>query len=478
MVNFLRTHAFVVCLLSSSILNMNASETAVLYNNEFNENKNSVEIMKTIELNIQDAVFFAEKQYNSLKDESVKALATLENQTGLGNDFLGWQTLPTDTPAELVARIEATAARLRENCDYVVCVGIGGSYLGAKAVNFALADSFADFYAPKPKEPKVVFAGQNIGEEYLAELANLLKGKRFGIIVISKSGTTTEPAIAFRLLKDQLVEQVGKEAAKNLIVAVTDAKKGALRQMSDEEGYETYVIPDNVGGRFSVLTPVGLLPIAVAGHDIKKLLAGAAEMQNQTLHASDSNISLTYARLRNALYRDGKKIEILVNFNPKLHYFSEWWKQLYGESEGKDGKGIFPASVDDTTDLHSMGQWIQDGERTIFETVISVAKPAVEHRVPMDAADLDGINYLAGKRIDEVNKMAELGTKMAHVEGGVPNIHILIPELDERYLGQLIYFFEKACGISGYLLGVNPFNQPGVEAYKKNMFKLLHKPGY
>ena len=425
--------------------------------------------MKTIELNIQDAVYFADKQYEALKDETVQALATLEEGTGAGNDFLGWLDLPSKTPAELVERIEATAARLRENCDYVVCVGIGGSYLGAKAVNYALADSFADFYAPKPNEPKVIYAGQNIGEEYLAELQNLLKDKKFGIIVISKSGTTTEPAIAFRLLKDQLVAQVGKEEAKNLIVAVTDAARGALRQMSDEEGYETYVIPDNVGGRFSVLTPVG---------DIKKLLAGAAEMEKSTLHASDSNIAQTYARLRNALYRSGKKIEILVNFDPKLHYVSEWWKQLYGESEGKDGKGIFPASVDFTTDLHSMGQWIQDGERTIFETVISVAKPAVEHRVPMDAADLDGINYLAGKRIDEVNKMAELGTKMAHVDGGVPNMHITLPAIDEHSLGQLIYFFEKACGISGYLLGVNPFNQPGVEAYKKNMFKLLKKPGY
>ncbi len=434
--------------------------------------------MKTIDLNIQDAVYFAEKEYNGMEAESVQALTTLEEGTGAGNDFLGWLRLPSETPAELVDRINAAAERLRENCDYVVCVGIGGSYLGAKAVNFALADSFADYYAPKPHEPKVLYAGQNIGEDYTAELQKLLEGKRFGIIVISKSGTTTEPAIAFRLLKDQLVKQVGKDEARKLIVAVTDGSKGALRQMADEEGYETFVIPDNVGGRFSVLTPVGLLPIAVAGHDIKKLLAGAADMERTTLHPSPENPSQTYARLRNALYRSGKKIELLVNFNPKLHYFSEWWKQLYGESEGKDGKGIFPASVDFTTDLHSMGQWIQEGERTIFETVVSVAKPAVEHRVPMDAANLDGINYLAGKRIDEVNKMAELGTKMAHVDGGVPNIRIEIPAIDEYSLGQLIYFFEKACGISGYMLGVNPFNQPGVEAYKKNMFKLLHKPGY
>ncbi|MDE7438220.1 MAG: glucose-6-phosphate isomerase [Muribaculaceae bacterium] len=434
--------------------------------------------MKTINLDIQHAVYFAEKQYEALKDESVKALATLEEGTGAGNDFLGWLRLPSEMPADLVERIEATAARLRQNCEYVVCIGIGGSYLGAKAVNYALADSFDDFYAPKPNEPKVLYAGQNIGQDYTAQLQKLLEGKKFGIIVISKSGTTTEPAIAFRLLKEQLEKQAGKDAAKDLIVAITDANKGALRQMATEEGYETYVIPDNVGGRFSVLTPVGLLPIAVAGHDIKKLLNGAADMERETLHPSDENPAQVYARLRNALYQDGKKIEILVNFDPRLQYFSEWWKQLYGESEGKDGKGIFPASVNFTTDLHSMGQWIQDGERTIFETVISVRKPAIDHRVPMNASDLDGINYLAGKQIDEVNKMAELGTLMAHEDGGVPNIRIEIPTLDEYSLGQLIYFFEKGCGISGYMLGVNPFNQPGVEAYKKNMFKLLKKPGY
>ncbi|MBD5304382.1 MAG: glucose-6-phosphate isomerase, partial [Bacteroides sp.] len=420
--------------------------------------------MKAIQLDTQHAVYFAEKQYEALKDESIKALTTLEEGTGAGNDFLGWLRLPSETSDELVARIEATAARLREKCEYVVCIGIGGSYLGAKAVNYALADSFADYYAPKPNEPKVLYAGQNIGQDYTAELQKLLEGKKFGIIVISKSGTTTEPAIAFRLLKEQLEKQAGKDAAKELIVAVTDASRGALRQMADQEGYETYVIPDNVGGRFSVLTPVGLLPIAVAGHDIKKLLNGAADMERETLHPAETNIAQDYARLRNALYQSGKKIEILVNFEPKLQYFSEWWKQLYGESEGKDGKGIFPASVNFTTDLHSMGQWIQDGERTIFETVMSVRKPAIDHRVPMDAADLDGINYLAGKQIDEVNKMAELGTLMAHEDGGVPNIRIEIPSLDEYSLGQLIYFFEKACGISGYMLGVNPFNQPGVEA--------------
>ena len=434
--------------------------------------------MKSIELNIEKALYFAEKEFNANKDAAVQTITTLEEGTGAGNDFLGWVKLPSEISNELIGRINATAKRLQENCDYVVCVGIGGSYLGAKAVNTALADNFEYYYAPNPKEPKVIYAGQNIGEEYTAELEKLLTGKRFGIIVISKSGTTTEPAIAFRILKELLEKQAGKAVAKDLIVAITDEKKGALRTLATQEGYETYVIPDNVGGRFSVLTPVGLLPIAVAGHDIAKLVAGAVEMEKETLRENADNIAETYARMRNALYASGKKIEILANFDPKLHYFAEWWKQLYGESEGKDGKGIFPASVDFTTDLHSMGQWIQEGERTIFETVISVAKPAVERRVPEDKDNLDGINYLAGKRIDEVNKMAELGTQMAHVEGGVPNIRIELNRLDEHTLGALIYFFEKACGISGYMLGVNPFNQPGVEAYKKNMFKLLKKPGY
>ena len=434
--------------------------------------------MKSIEINIENALYFAEKQYNALEAPAVEAMTALEKGTGEGADFLGWLHLPSETSDKLIADINATAARLREACDYVVCIGIGGSYLGARAVISALSDSFSDFYAPAPKNPKILYAGQNIGEEYLAELQKLLEGKKFGIVVISKSGTTTEPAIAFRLLRDQLEKQAGKDAAKNLIVAITDAKKGALRTMADQEGWETYVIPDNVGGRFSVLTPVGLLPIACAGYDIAKLVAGAADMERTSAHPSPENPVEVYARMRNALYQDGKKIEILVNFDPKLHYFSEWWKQLYGESEGKNHKGIFPASVDLTTDLHSMGQWIQDGERTIFETVLSVKKPAIDHRVPENASNLDGINYLAGKRIDEVNKMAELGTRIAHVEGGVPNIHITLPALDEYSLGQLIYFFEKACGVSGYILGVNPFNQPGVEDYKRNMFALLGKPGY
>ena len=434
--------------------------------------------MKSIEINIQDALYFAEKEYAALEAPAVEAFQKLDNGSGEGSDFLGWLHLPSETPQSLVDSINKTAERLRENCEYVVCVGIGGSYLGAKAVIYGLSGLFDDFYGPKPKEPKILYAGQNIGEEYTAELQQLLEGKTFGIIVISKSGTTTEPAIAFRILKEQLEKQVGRDKAKDLIVAVTDAHKGALRTLATQEGYETYVIPDNVGGRFSVLTPVGLLPIACAGYNIGKLLDGARQMEQTSLRPGPENPVEIYARMRNALYRSGKKIEILVNYNPKLHYFSEWWKQLYGESEGKDGKGIFPASVDNTTDLHSMGQWIQEGERTIFETVVSVKTPAITRRIPQDAANLDGINYLADKRIDEVNKMAELGTKLAHVDGGVPNIRIEIEKLDEHWLGQLIYFFEKSVGVSGYLLGVNPFNQPGVEAYKKNMFALLEKPGY
>ena len=407
---------------------------------------------------------------DALRPAAEAAAETLEKGTGEGNDFLGWLHLPSSISEVELADIEATAAQLRNSCEYVVTIGIGGSYLGAKAVIEALSSSFDAYQGGKCK---VLFAGNNIGEDYIAELMDLLKGKKFGIVVISKSGTTTEPAIAFRLLKDMLEKQEGKQEAAKRIVAITDAKKGALRSLATQEGYKTYVIPDNVGGRFSVLTPVGLLPIAVAGFDIKALVAGAVEIEND-----DNENVFTYAQTRNALYQSGKKIEILVNFCPRLHYFAEWWKQLYGESEGKDHLGIFPASVDFTTDLHSMGQWIQDGERTIFETVLSVGDQSHSVVIPHDEANLDGLNFLAGKRVDEVNKMAELGTRLAHVDGGVPNLLITIPALNEKYLGQLIYFFEKACGVSGYMLGVNPFNQPGVEAYKKNMFALLNKPGY
>ena len=411
---------------------------------------------------------------DALESEGKKSLAKLTDGSGAGNDFLGWVKLPQETPAALIDDINATAAQLRDLCEVVVAIGIGGSYLGAKAVIEALSNSFAAY---QPAATKVVFAGQNIGEDYLAELQEFLKDKKFGIIVISKSGTTTEPAIAFRILKEQLEAQLGREEANKRIVAITDAKRGALRSLATTEGYKTYVIEDPVGGRFSVLTPVGLLPIAVAGFDIRALMEGATAMANATL-SGKCDAALTYAMTRNALYRAGKKIEILVNYNPKLHFFGEWWKQLYGESEGKDGKGIFPAAVDNTTDLHSMGQWIQEGERTIFETVISVGSTERELRIPSDEANLDGLNYIAGKRVDEVNKMAELGTRIAHIDGGVPNIQILLPALTEQYLGQLIYFFEAGCGISGYILDVNPFNQPGVEAYKSNMFALLEKPGY
>ena len=405
------------------------------------------------------------------------ALSDLLNGKGKGNDLLGWVNLPHDIDNNLLASIEESARVLRNNCDIVVVIGIGGSYLGAKAVIEALNNSF-DLLQKDRKNPIVLFAGQNIGEDYLFELQELLKDKKFGIISISKSGTTTEPAIAFRLLKTQLENQAGKEVAKKLIICITDKEKGALRILADKEGFTTYVIPDNVGGRFSVLTPVGLLPIAVAGYDIRALVNGAIDMKNKAIVPSTDNIAIQYAIIRNELYKTGKKIELLVNFNPKLHYIAEWWKQLYGESEGKDGKGIFPAAVDFTTDLHSMGQYIQDGERHLFETVISVEKSTHSLLIPHDKDNLDGLNFLAGKNIDNVNKMAELGTCIAHVDGGVPNLKIVLPELSEYYLGQLLYFFEIACGISGYILGVNPFNQPGVEAYKKNMFALLDKPGY
>ena len=426
-----------------------------------------------IKVNYQKAVSFDE--LNGRKEAVLKAYQTLVNKTGAGNDFLGWLRYPQTHDLEEYDRIKKAAKKIADESDILVVVGIGGSYLGAKAVIEALSDTFAAY---RGSTPQVLFAGQNIGEDYLYELMDYLKGKKFGIVVISKSGTTTEPAIAFRLLKEQLEAQMGKAEAAKRIVAITDVKRGALRQLATEEGYKTFVIDDNVGGRFSVLSPVGLLPIAVAGYDIKALMQGALDMEKATATHSVDNIAEIYAKTRNALYRAGKKIEILVNYNPKLHFFAEWWKQLYGESEGKDHKGIFPASVDNSTDLHSMGQWIQDGERTIFETVISVEEQQHEVVIPSDEANLDGLNYIAGKRVDEVNKMAELGTRIAHVDGGVPNMRITIPALKEEYLGQLIYFFEKACGISGYILDVNPFNQPGVEDYKRNMFALLAKPGY
>ena len=437
--------------------------------------------MKSISLNITKAAsFLAEGAVKAYEPKVKAAQEALENGTCEGNDFLGWLHLPSSITPEFLDEIQAVANTLREKCEVVVVAGIGGSYLGARAVIEGLGNSFAWLVNDK-KNPTILFAGNNIGEDYLFELTSFLKNKKFGVINISKSGTTTETALAFRLLKKQCEDQRGKEEAKDVIVAVTDAKKGAARTCADKEGYKSFIIPDNVGGRFSVLTPVGLLPIAVAGFDVKQLVAGAVEMEKACGKdvAFEENPAAIYAATRQALYTQaGKKIEIVCNFQPKLHYFAEWWKQLYGESEGKDQKGIFPAACDFTTDLHSMGQWIQEGERSIFETVISIETPEKSLLFPHDEENLDGLNFLAGKRVDEVNKMAELGTRLAHVDGGVPNIRVSVPQLNEYYLGQIIYFFEIACGISGNLLAVNPFNQPGVEAYKKNMFALLNKPGY
>jgi glucose-6-phosphate isomerase len=404
--------------------------------------------------------------------------AMLHDKSGKGNDFLGWVSLPDQTTEQELDDIIKTAKKLRKLAEVVVVIGIGGSYLGARAVIDALSDCFEYNYTAD--RTRIVYAGQNVSEDYLFELKQYLKGKRWAIIVVSKSGTTTEPAIAFRILKNELEEAFGKQEAVKRIVAITDKSKGALRKLADMEGYKTYEISDDVGGRYSVLTPVGLLPIAVAGFNIKELFLGAKTMAKATNTQADTtcNPAAIYAAARNALLKKGKYIEIMANFNPKLHYIAEWWKQLYGESEGKENKGIFPASVDFTTDLHSMGQYIQEGMRTVFETVISVRKSSYRLVIPKDDQDLDGLNFLAGKRMEHVNKMAELGTKLAHIDGGVPNIRIEMQELNEFYIGQLIYFFEKACGISGYMLDVNPFDQPGVEAYKKNMFALLGKPGF
>ena len=434
-----------------------------------------------MKLNLKNAASFVSPiTLQATMAQTAAANELLESGKGAGNDYIGWVHLPSSITDAFLNEVQAVADELRKRCEVVVVAGIGGSYLGAKAVNDALQHTFDAYQAKDRKDPYVVYAGNNIGEDYLADLMEFLRGKEFGIINISTSGTTTETALAFRLLKTMLEKQSGKAEAQKRIVAVTDAKKGALRSLATKEGYKTFVIPDNVGGRFSVLTPVGLLPIAVAGHDIKALVRGAQEMEKLTGIdvPAENNLSAQYAAIRNAIYRFGKTTEILVNFNPKLHFMAEWWKQLYGESEGKDNKGIFPASVDFTTDLHSMGQWIQEGQRTIFETVISVKNASKSVVIPSDEENLDGLNFLAGKRVDEVNKMAELGTRLAHVDGGVPNILIEIDKVDEYNIGQLIYFFERACGISGYMLGVNPFNQPGVEAYKKNMFALLNKPGY
>lgn len=436
--------------------------------------------MERIKLDLSGIQSFVDSTVvESLWAKSSEYNTMLHEGTGAGNDFLGWVNLPNEISESDFANIERVAQTLRSKCDYVVSIGIGGSYLGVRAVQEALTNSF-EWLQDKHNNPILIYAGHNIGEDYLSELSAFLRDKNFGIINISKSGTTTEPAIAFRILKAQLEAQVGKEEARQRIVAVTDRAKGALRSLATSEGYETFVIPDDIGGRFSVLTPVGLLPLAVAGINVRELVRGAKDMSLAvgTQTEIKENISAQYAVARNALYQAGKKIEIVANYHPKMHYIAEWWKQLYGESEGKEHKGIFNAAVDLSADLHSMGQWIQEGERSIFETVISIERADTELRIPRDNDNLDGLNFLAGKRVDEVNKMAELGTRMAHIDGGVPNIRIVMPALNEYYIGQLFYFFEKAVGISGYMLGVNPFNQPGVEAYKGNMFALLEKPGY
>lgn len=415
--------------------------------------------------------FVGEEEIALTWEKASVALNHLVQGTCKGSDFLGWMDLPVQISDCEFVRVSECVRELKSRVEVVVVIGIGGSYLGAKAVIEALSDSFN--YCTS----QVVFAGHNLSEDYMYELQKYLEDKNFGICVISKSGTTTEPAIAFRLLKEILEEKVGNEEARKRIVAITDEKKGALRTLADREGYTMFVIPDNVGGRFSVLTPVGLLPVALAGFDVETLVRGAVDMRAYCL-SEDRSMVLNYAAVRNALYQKGYTIEITVNYNPKLHYVGEWWKQLFGESEGKDHQGIFPATVDFSTDLHSMGQYIQDGRRDLFETVLSIENTHHEVRIPFDGPDLDKLNYLAGKRLNEVNKMAELGTCLAHVEGGVPNMRIVIPELTEYYLGQLFYFYELACGISGGILGVNTFDQPGVEAYKKNMFTLLGKPGF
>ncbi len=401
---------------------------------------------------------------------------TIYQKTGAGNDFLGWVNLPSEIDENQLADIEKTAAELRKKSEIFVVIGIGGSYLGARAVIEALQNHFAPLTGEKPL---IVYAGHNMSEDYLHDLMAILDKKDYSLAVISKSGTTTEPAIAFRILKQHIINKYGEQEAASRIIAITDKARGALKQLANVKGYKTYIVPDDVGGRFSVLTPVGLLPIAMAGIDIRALVKGAVEMERQCkANPTVENPVSQYAVVRQALYHQGLTNEIMVNYEPRLVYFSEWWKQLYGESHGKQHKGVFPASVTFSTDLHSMGQYIQDGLRNLFETVISVENANHELHIPTEADDLDQLNYIAGKRISEVNHKAELGTVLAHEDGGVPNLRIVIPEVSEQVLGELIYFFEMACAVSGYLLDVNPFDQPGVEAYKKNMFALLGKKGF
>ena len=424
--------------------------------------------------------FISEEEIGYMKKLTLDAKETLVSKSGAGNDFLGWIDLPVDYDKEEFARIKAAAKKIQSDSEVLLVIGIGGSYLGARAAIEFLGHSFYNVVDKSiRKAPEIYFCGNSISSTYLKHLMDVVGDRDFSINMISKSGTTTEPAIAFRVFKEKLEAKYGKEGAAKRIYATTDKAKGALKHVADEEGYETFVVPDDVGGRFSVLTAVGLLPIAVSGADIDKLMEGAASGRKRALnYAFEENDALQYAAMRNILLRKGKSVEILANYEPSVHYVSEWWKQLFGESEGKDHKGLFPASVDLTTDLHSMGQFIQDGSRLMFETVLEIETPKEELTIGEEPVDLDGLNYLAGKTVDFVNKSAMNGTVLAHTDGQVPNFMVHIPEVNEFYLGELFYFFEFACGVSGYLLGVNPFNQPGVESYKRNMFALLGKPGY
>lgn len=426
------------------------------------------------------ACFVSEEELANLKTQVLLAQETLQKGTGAGNDFLGWVDLPVDYDKEEFARIKEAARKIQEDSELLVVVGIGGSYLGARAAIEFLTHSFYNVMPGESRKyPQIFFAGNSISSKYLNDLLSVIGDRDFSVNMISKSGTTTEPAIAFRVLREKLEEKYGKEGAAKRIYATTDRARGALKQLADEEGYEEFVVPDNVGGRFSVLTAVGLLPVAAAGIDIDALMQGAAKMRARCLETEyEQNDALQYAALRNILYRKGKSVEILANYEPSCHYVSEWWKQLYGESEGKDQRGIFPAAVDLTTDLHSMGQFIQDGARILFETVLDIAESPAEIVLKEEAVDTDGMNYLKGKTVEFVNRSAMNGTLLAHTDGNVPCMKLCIPAQDADSLGQLFYFFEYACGVSGYLLGVNPFNQPGVESYKKNMFALLGKPGY
>ncbi|CAN5551467.1 glucose-6-phosphate isomerase [soil metagenome] len=436
--------------------------------------------MKKIKLNIDGVMdFISKKEIEDMSEKVNTAKLMLQNKSGKGSEYLGWLNLPSSVSKDDLKDIEESAAKLRKISDIIVVIGIGGSYLGARAVIDSLSNNFSYLQSKKKRKgPLVLFAGNNIGEDYLYDLTQQLDDSDYSLIVISKSGTTTEPAIAFRILRNHLEDKYGKKKTKERIIVVTDKSKGALKKLAVEEGYKSYVIPDDVGGRYSVLTPVGLLPVAAAGFDIRKLIEGAVEMEEFTSKEEDifQNSSDLYAAVRNILYKKDKLIEIVASYQPSMNYFIEWWKQLFGESEGKEETGIYPSGVNLTTDLHSMGQYMQEGMRKIMETVLFVESAKEKLKVPKESDDTDELNYISGKRINEINRAAKDGTVQAHKEGNVPVMEISIPELNERYLGQLIYFFEKACGVSGYILGINPFNQPGVEAYKKNMFKILGKP--